>query len=392
MIKKRFVCLLTTGIIAMALTGCNDGDEKYDKGVKAFEAQNYESAVIYFSEAIEENPEVADYYIYHGMALIKTGNMEEAVLEFDKAILDTDNQIVRRNNKKAYRGKGIAYFEMADYEESVECFNKALEINELNDINKDINYYKSNAQEALKDYEGAVETCDKLLENDKSDASVFFRRAKCLAGLGKFDEAVKDYDKAIELDNTNYDYYFGKYDSLIEDGKEEEANEVIKKALTIKGSKKDNAFSLAKLYYLTGDFESAKPLFETAYEDDNMQAAYYLGVMYRKDKKNKEAAKYLKEYIDSETVLRSALPYSELILCDIYLKNFDEAKEMIEKAYKLKDADNMQVIEYNEVVLYEKMLDFDTAYEKCKTYMEKYPDDKAMAKELKFLATRISEK
>ena len=88
----------------MALTGCNDGDEKYDKGVKAFEAKNYESAAIYFSEAIEENPEVADYYIYHGMALIKTGNMEDAILEFDKAILDTDNQIVRRNNKKAYRG------------------------------------------------------------------------------------------------------------------------------------------------------------------------------------------------------------------------------------------------------------------------------------------------
>ena len=391
MIKKRYVWLLSAVVTGMALTGCSDADDKYEKGIKAFESGNYESAVIYFDEAIEENPDIADYYIYHGMALIKTGEMDKAILEFDKAILDTDNQIVRRNNKKAYRGKGIAYFEMADYENAVIYFDKALEIKELTDTDRDINCYKSNALEALKDYEGAIATCDILLKEDKSDASIFFRRATCLAGLGKYEEAIEDYDKAIELDNTNYDYYFGKYDSLMEEGKEEEANETINKALAIKGSKKDNAFSLGKLYYLIGDYEQATPLFETAYADENMQAAYYLGIISRKDKKNKNAAKYLREYIESEPVLRSAHPYSELILCDIYIGEYEEAKSLIEKALKLKDEENIRVIEYNEVILYEKMLDYKTAYEKCLKFMEKYPDDKAMKKELAFLETRVGE-
>lgn len=390
--RRQALILATSLIVATALTGCNDAEEKYEKGVKAFESGNYESAVIYFDEAIEENPDIADYYIYHGMALIKVGEMEKAILEFDKAILETDNQIVRTNNKKAYRGKGIAYFEMADYENAVICFDSALEINEVNDINRDINYYKSNAQEAAKDYEGAIETCDLLLKEDKSDASVFFRRAQCNAGLGNYEDAVADYDKAIELDNTNYEFYFGKYDCLIAEGKEDKAKDTINKALAIKGTKKENAFSLAKLYYLTSDYEIAKPLFETAYNEDNMQAAYYLGVMCSKNEDYEQGARYLREYIESEAVLRSVLPYSELILCDISIGNYEEAKTMIDKAYKLKDAENMQVIEYNEVVLYEKMLDFGTAYEKCSAYVAKYPKDKAMAKELQFLKTRVNDK
>ena len=112
--------------------------------------------------------------------------------------------------------------------------------------------------------------------------------------------------------------------------------------------------------------------------------------MCSQNKEYEQGAKYLREYIASETVLRSVLPYSELILCDINIGNFEEAKDMISKAYKLKDTDNMQVVEHNEIVLYEKMLDFNTAYEKCQAYVAKYPEDEAMKKELEFLRTRVT--
>ncbi len=388
--KNKKQILIGVVALSMALTtGCGKDEEQFDKGLKAFEAGNYESALIYFEEAIELNPDVADYYIYNGMALIKNGDMDKALLEFDKAILDTDNQIVRQNNKKSYRGKGIAYFEMADYKNAVEAFDKALEIKELSEMNRDINYYKSNALEACKEYEEAIKTCDELLKEDKSDPDIFFRSAKCKAGLGKHEDAIKDYDKAIGLDDTNYDYYFGKYDSQIEMGETEEAEKTINKALAIKGSKKDNGFSLARLNYLIGNYEAALPLFEDAYKDGNMQAAYYIGSMYLNEKKYGDAAKYLREYIKSETTLRVIEPYSELILCDINIGEYDEAKQMIEKALKLKHSEETKVVEHNEIVLYEKMQDFKTAYEKCEKYIAKYPDDKGMAEELEFLKTRI---
>ena len=45
---------------------------------------------------------------------------------------------------------------------------------------------------------------------------------------------------------------------------------------------------------------------------------------------------------------------------------------------------------FNEMTVYEKKLDFATAKQKAEEYLELYPDDKTMKKELAFLKTRVT--
>ena len=54
------------------------------------------------------------------------------------------------------------------------------------------------------------------------------------------------------------------------------------------------------------------------------------------------------------------------------------------------DAEDMQSLLFNEIAVYEKKLDFQTALQKANEYLGLYPDDKTVKKELAFLKTRVS--
>ena len=57
-------------------------------------------------------------------------------------IMDKKRPIVQANNKRALRGKGIAYVNTHNYLEAINHFDEALSISELSDLNMDILYYK----------------------------------------------------------------------------------------------------------------------------------------------------------------------------------------------------------------------------------------------------------
>ena len=50
----------------------------------------------------------------------------------------------------------------------------------------------------------------------------------------------------------------------------------------------------------------------------------------------------------------------------------------------------MQSLLFNEIVVYEKKLDFATAQQKAQEYVDMFPDDKTAQKELAFLNTRLN--
>ena len=52
--------------------------------------------------------------------------------------------------------------------------------------------------------------------------------------------------------------------------------------------------------------------------------------------------------------------------------------------------DEMQSLLFNEIVAYEKKLDFATALTKAQEYVDMFPEDSAAKKELAFLKTRTS--
>ena len=59
-------------------------------------------------------------YMKDGLELLQAGNYEEAIISFQTEIAE------EKNLDEAYRGVGIAYFELEDYSAAAEAFEKAL--------------------------------------------------------------------------------------------------------------------------------------------------------------------------------------------------------------------------------------------------------------------------
>ena len=68
--------------------------------------------------------------------------------------------------------------------------------------------------------------------------------------------------------------------------------------------------------------------------------------------------------------------------------NYDSALENISSGISIASDDEMQSLLFNEIVAYEKKLDFATALSKIQEYLKMFPDDENASKELIFLQSR----
>ena len=168
--RKTDILIATALCAGVLLSGCSQGKQYYKQAGEYAKEGSYEEAASYYEKAISENSQKAEYYIDYGVTLIELGNYEEAITQFNKAILssedkivDPDNQITRKNNKNAYRGKGIAYYDNHDYKNAITFFEYALEIDELPDMNSDIRSYLADSYKLNGDYEDAIATYTTIL-------------------------------------------------------------------------------------------------------------------------------------------------------------------------------------------------------------------------------------
>ena len=93
------------------------------------------------------------------------------------------------------------------------------------------------------------------------------------------------------------------------------------------------------------------------------------------------------ETMQSEFGERAA-GYNGMALCALARGEYDTALEEIGKGLALDGTDDRQELYFNEIVAYERKLDFETAKAKAEAYVEKYPSDEAGQKEWTFLKTR----
>ncbi|BBF41435.1 TPR repeat [Lachnospiraceae bacterium KM106-2] len=388
--KYRKLCILLSATI-LAMTGCssNNASGHYKSGMELFDKGQYEQASEDFAEAIKQNGDRAEYYIAYGMSLVKLKKYDEAVVQFDKVIMKHENQIVHENNKKAYRGKGIAYYEAQKYDKAQKEFEKALKLTELSDLNSDLYLYLGDCQIKNGDYKGAIATYNELIAEDKSEATYYVKRANAYQLLGKSKEAIADYDKAIEYDDDNYDIYFGKYFMLLAEGDKSGASEVLTQALAIKNDEAD-LFNIARIHYYQKDYNNALSEFNNV-SSKNANAYFYIGQIYYSKKDYTNAKKSYEKYIKKVDRVQEVSVYNQLAMCELKNEEYEKAYQYVEKGLSYQDASLAKVLSFNEVICLEKIGEYDKAYKKAVAYMEKYNSDKEMKKELEFLETRVGE-
>ncbi|WP_028329432.1 tetratricopeptide repeat protein [Brachyspira alvinipulli] len=169
------------------------------------------------------------------LTLYYLNRYEESVEYYNKAI--NINPIY----EKAFINKGIILAKLMVFDEALEAFNAAIEINERSEIsyfNIGIIYSK------LERYEDALSSFNKAAELGYDYA--YLNVAIILERLGRIDEAFNIYDKAISINKSLEVIYLNKAGLLVNIGKYQEAIKYLDKALSILEDKNSKGDTIIK--------------------------------------------------------------------------------------------------------------------------------------------------
>lgn len=313
---------------------------------------------------------------------LENGNYQAALQEYETAVA------AGVKLAQSYRGAGVANLRLGNYEESIEEFSNALNCEKVGKaLEKDILSYRAAAYLKQKDYESALADCQMLAENHKMDADLNFLYGKVTLAMDSYEEASSYFDAAYEMDST-YEMAIHIYAAYLEKDMEADGTRYLEAALSGEAKNAQDHCDRGRVYYYMDDYEHAVDELNQAIEGENTEALVLLGMVYIEQGDLANARIMFQQYVSQAE--NNAKGYNGLALCDIEEKDYDAALSDINNGLSAADDQELQSLLFNEIVVYEKKLDFVTACQKAEEYMQMYPEDTTAKKELAFLRTRVS--
>lgn len=322
-----------------------------------------------------------------GVIYLKYGRTWIAAVILLAALLCSGCSNERLEEQTVWREKGIQLMTQGKYEEALEAFQAGLDLSlgEVGETEKDICYYKAEAQYMLDDTQGAMDTYTAIINYD-NDAKAYFQRGNLYYSIGDEENALKDYKAAVENETKDYALYIGVYEALTAHGKEKEAQDYLNQALEIKGDKAYDKMLKGRINYLLGEEQTAVLLLEEAAKGGEVSAYYYLAEIRYANGDMQSAETSMDEYLKSDEV--DSYNLFSIAKLQLDKKNYEIAIKCLSAALELEEVPNKQVVMKTLAIAYEKILDFDSAREVLMEYVQEYPEDDEAARELTFLETR----
>lgn len=321
------------------------------------------------------------YYIDQGMEKIESGDYEGALGDFASAEKEGKHLI------ESYRGSGMAYMALGEYDKAVESFDRAVDLTseKQKEVRKDILLYKATALYQSGDYEGSAKVCDTIQTfGDTVDA--YYLQGLCYMELDEKDKASVDFTTAVKLSPQDYDLLLNIYECYSDKNLSAEGDTYLQQALAINSDDSEDIYQKARIYYFLGEYDEAKAELNKMSDTQDERSMLLLSRVYMKQDDTAHARQLYQQYMDKYGETPEA--YNGMVLCDIADVDYDSALSNIEKGLELKEEKGKQDLYYNEIVVYEKKLDFATAKEKAAEYVKNYPSDEAGLRENNFLKTR----
>lgn len=202
-----------------------------------------------------------------------------------------------------------------------------------------------------------------------------------------YDEADKDFQQAFERDGGDQ-MAIQIYEAYRAQGMEADGTEYLEAVLGNTPGNTKGHCQRGRICYYMGDYETAVEELKKAVAEDYGEAILLLGQVYLEQEETDQARAMFEKYIETEE--ESAQGYNGVALCDIADGDYEAALGEIQKGIQLADTKEIQNLMFNEIVAYERSLDFETASQKVEEYLKIFPEDEAAKKEREFLASRVS--
>lgn len=382
------VILIVGAVVFLMMNG---GILSYRKGKKAIRKEDYQKAVECLQKATKKEPDKKVYRIAYGMALVGTGEYEDALLQFQMGISDKTTSKTAKNNKQAYRGVGICYFFAKNYKDSISYFDKALAINELEYLNLDIVKYKADSELYLGKYKEAVELYSQVIKEEKYNDDMYLKRAYAEAEGNMVDEAIADYDYIIKENDKNFDAYLGAYSLLMREEEEEKADSYLQAALKVKPKTLDEKLKYAVAqYYFYGITKEAVESLEALVDEKEPEAYFYLAKISYAEEDYEKVSSYLNSYVSEKNAKHLAEAYEMLGRSAMLKKDYDGALKCFETGIACNDAKWTRTLKRDQISVYEYLSDFEKAFDVATEYLADFPDDQEVIREVEFIKTRLN--
>lgn len=347
--SKRVPVAAITLLACIQLCACGAKEESSytAQGMAAVEALDYEAALEYFNTA-EENEE-------------------------DKRLL--------------YRGIGLAYMGMTDYENAIQYLEAALRLSDGNieNMDFDMNYYLATAYYKNGQPAEAAGVYDAILALRPKERDAYYLRGCVKLSQNEFEGAQADFDTAIALDKQNYDQLIRIYTVLEEYGYREAGQVYLQNAMS-ENEKSISDYDMGRICFYLGDYENARNYLTNLKTETDYGAALYLGRTYEALGDYNYASSIYATYTENDQ--SKAEIYNQLGLCRMQMGEYELALSAFQEAMNIEDNGMMQTLKFNEIVAYEYMKEYTTAATLMNSYLKAYPDDEAAKREYEFLQTR----
>ncbi|MCR5202141.1 MAG: tetratricopeptide repeat protein [Lachnospiraceae bacterium] len=389
---KKFAGLIGLLVFTMVLTtGCgnNFANKNFKKGREYAEKGLYTKSITYYEKAIKSGAKRSDYYIGYGNALVGAGRYVDANKAFEKAVSDVDNSVSKSYKKQAYYGQAISYYYMGDYSNAEKFCEKAMELSAPASLDEKISLTRAASLSMLSKDKEAERVYGEFIKKYPENAEAHFEYAALLIKKEKYEEAANELNEAISYDKEKFDAYFELYDTYIKLKDTRSAEKVFDKLFKLDKDSGEVYFYMGKAYYILKQTDKADYYFKKAKKEGYDKTSLYQGLIYMDDGDYNKAVKYLKEGLSEKYEVDNAIIYEKLYECYQKMADFKHAAYYLEKAIEYGGESSERLKELT--IVYEKAKNFEKAKTSAKRYIELYPNDTDMNKELRFIESKLSQ-
>lgn len=319
--------------------------------------------------------------ITQGMQLIEQMDYEGALKSFEAATVNKENM------QLIYRGQGIAYMGMTEYENAAACLEKALTLSDarLGQIDFDINYYLATAYYRGGQIDQAIAVYQAITDLRPGEKDAWYLKGTLELEQGDVEAAQADFEHAVRVDKADYDLLIDIFCSCSKYGQTQMGSAYLQTVL------EDNSVRLSdydkgRMNFYLGNYEEARVSLEKVKDSHGVNAVSLLGQAYEKLGDYNYAASVYSTYLENKQA--DAEIYNQLGLCKLKVRDYESALNAFQAGLAMEGNSVMQSLRFNEVVAYEYLGQFEQAKLSMKQYLALYPDDEKAQRENVFLQTR----
>ena len=381
--QKAFIIGLSA-LAAALFAGCGKGDDDYATARSLMNSGKYSAAEEYFEKAAANNNSDAGFYVDAGLNDIELQKYSAAEENFRHA-LSLGDRI-----EDAYRGIGICCYEQGRYAEAIEAFDSAIAQVELSvgPAEYDILKYRGDCEDRLGRYEKALSTYNALIELGIDRTEQYLKEGAVYLALKDSESACKCFDKALEIRGNDVQVYFSIYNSCCDAGLTDTGMKYLSRALEVDGNSNQAHLWRGRIYYLMGNNSAALTELSYPLEDNDHEAALYAAFCYEAMGDYDSAVQL---YYEELSRVNDPVMINYLAICLSAQGDYNKAWNVVHSAIsQYPDCECIQQLRWNEIVLYERMGYYPSAYTHLLEYKELYPNDPAVKQELEFLLMKQS--